>query len=1195
MNQLSVVMNELEKSERLVEDALRLVSSVQVLQKAEKESIEGLVTGRQRRSKGSQSNRARLWNVRGIIRMQQSTAPYGRGTGTDRKQSMRGFPGRRRWLLRLYLAVLVLLACPDAGWAQASAAISGRVEDASGAAVSSATLTVKDVETGATRVVTTDPTGNYRVLSLPIGLHEIRAEKEGFKAAIRTGVKLDVGQEAVVNLRLAVGGARQEITVTEETSMVNTTTASVSGLVGEREIKDLPLNGRSFDNLITLNPGTVNYTKLRSPNTTTSNGNAFAVDGQRPGDNETLLNGVEYTGSSQLAVAPGGVSGNLLGIDAVREFNVLTGDYGAEYGKREGAQVSAVTQSGSNTLHGTLYEFVRNSALDARNYFDQGSIPPFRQNQFGGSLGGPIKKNRLFLFGNYEGFRQSLAVSNVSVVPDAMARRGALPNKSCVETSVQGLVPAMLPYMSFWPQPNGAELGGGCFGEAFSFNHPEQSIREDFGTLRADYILSDRDTLAGAYTIDDGKGLIPLADPLFASALALRSQVISLQETHILSPRVLNVFTAGFSRGGFANDSSPQASFSPNLSFVQGRGPGGIVIGGGVTTTANGTITSAGPNNASSVWNRRNLFTYSDSLQISKGIHQISLGIWLQRLQDNEDTASRQLGQASFSSLTAFLQGMVGAAGNSFQVVPTATELGWRSLMGAWYVQDTIKLRPNLTLEVGLRHEFDTGWNEEAGRAANFVTDANGVLVTAPQIGDSAFTQNNAKWLFGPRVALAWDPHGNGATAVHAGFGIHYSLLDDLAFQLNSVPQRGPTFYNGSISLGTSKFPLSLPAIIPLDPNKTPAPQCSGGPGTPPGCTIYAPQGVQANAKIPTLEEWNLTFEQQLDRNTELRIGYVGSIGHHQLLSIDPNSIPPQICSDPSGCTAGGIGKTTSTVPQGAEYIPVGLRLNPNLSSGFFWYTEGNSSYNALQVDVIRRFTRKLQFRANYTWSKSLDINSAPTGAQANNQAQMVLDRFDLRKDWGPSALNVAHQAHFTATYELPFGHGQYWLAQTGGVTDKLVSGWVFNTITTLMSGFPLTPQVGSNVSGDGDTRNPDRPSLKSKSNFSGPIVLGSPNQWFNPNAFVLPAAGTYGDLGRGTLTGPGLVGVDISLFKNTKIIEKIALQFRAECFNVLNHTNFGTPNPIVFSGGAISPSAGLITATATSSRQIQFGLKLIY
>ena len=1077
--------------------------------------------------------------------------------------------------------LLVLLEFPSVGLAQVSAAISGRVQDPSGAAVSGATIKMRNVETGATRSVTTDPAGNYLVLSLPVGRYNIKVEKVGFQAAAKAGIKLDVGAEAIVNFHLSLGKAVQEITVSGEAPLVNTTTASVSGLVGEREVKDFPLNGRSFDDLITLNPGTINYTAMRSVNTTTSNGNAFAVDGQKPGDNETLLNGVEYTGSSQLAVTPGGVSGYLLGIDAVREFNLQTSTYGAEYGKRSGAQVNVVTQSGSNVLHGTIYEFLRNNILDARNYFDQGSTQPFQQNQFGVSMGGPIKKDRLFLFGNYEGFRQRLSVTSVSLVPDAQARLGNLPDANGLETPVAGLNPAMLPFMQFWPQPD-LELGGGT---AKSFNHPKQSINEDFGTLRLDYILRNRDTLSAAYTVDQGNSLIPLADPLFASALSVGSQVASLQETHIFSPRAVNTFTAGYSRAAFANDSSPYVLFPATLSFVPGLGPGGIVIGGGVTTTGAGVVTPAGPNNASGVWNRRNLFAYADNLQISKGIHQINLGIWLQRLQDNEDTASRQLGQASFATLQTFLTGTV----SSFQIVRQATELGWRSLSGAWYVEDAIKLRRNLTLEVGLRDEFDTGWNEEAGRAANFVTDANGVLVTAPRIGDSAFTQNNARWLFGPRVAVAWDPLGHGTTVVHAGFGIYYSMLDALAFQLNAVPP-----YNGSIS-----YQGKLPVITAVDLTEPVAAQC-GTPGAlATGCTKYSPQGVQANAKIPTVEKWSFSIEHQLSRSMSLRAGYVGSFGYHQLINIDPNSIPPQVCSNAGGCTAGGStsaglpATTTSTVPAGTEYIPVGTRPNPNLTSGFFWYAEGTSSYNALQLDLIKRYTRCLQFRANYTWSKSLDINSAPTGAQANNQAQMVLDRFNLRKDWGPSALNVAHQVHFMGSYELPFGHGQYWLANTSGVTEKLVSGWVFNTITTLMSGFPLTPQIGANVSGDGDTRNPDRPNLNP--NFRGTIVEGGPTQWFNPNAFVLPAPGTYGNLGRGTLRGPGMVSIDVSLFKETKLTEKVAMQFRSECFNVLNHTNFATPNLTVFSGREISPTAGQITSTSTPSRQIQFGLKLIY
>jgi hypothetical protein len=1099
-----------------------------------------------------------------------------------------GWWSSRLLFATLFLPPLMLMASPTSGWAQESSAISGRVEDASGGVVSGATITVKSLETGATRIVTTDSAGDFRVLALPLGPQEVKAEKTGFRAVVRTGINLEVGQEATVHLRLEVGEVVQQIIVSEDAPVVNTTIASVSGIVGEREVKDLPLNGRSFDNLITLNPGAINYSAMKSAQTSTSNGNTFTVAGRRTAENLFLLNGIEYTGSSQLALTPGGVSGELLGIDAVREFNVLTDTYPVEYGKRAGAQVNVVTQSGSNTLHGTVFEFLRNSVLDARNYFSEGSSPsPFKQNQFGGAVGGPLKKDRLFLFGNYEGFRQALAVSNVSVVPDQQARLGNLPNASGVETKVSNLNPSMLQYMSFWPQPNGAELTvkGLPSGTALSFNSPKQHIREDFGTLRTDYNLSDRDSLSGAYTIDDGNSLVPLADPLFASYTMLRMQVASIQETHISSPNFLNTFRAGFSRAGFNLSSSLLASFPANLDFVTGAGPGGIVIGGGVTTTGIAALTSAGPSNAAGVWNRRNLFTYADDLQLSRGIHEISFGVWFQRIQDNEDTASRQLGQASFTSLQTFLQGTV----STFQVVPTTTELGWRSLFGAWYFEDAIKVRPNLTFRVGIRHEFTTGWNEAFGRAANYLINTSGVLVTNPQVGNSVFTQNNAKLLFSPRIGLAWDPFGNGKTAVRAGFGTYYSLIDDLAFLLNSLPP-----YNGSLS-----FSGPLSSIVPIVRGVAPPPTC--GPNVPTPCATYAPQGVQANAKTPTVEEWNLAIEEQLNQSTVFRIAYVGSHGYHGLFSIDPNSIPSQICANAAGCQAGGVATNgtpatvanQSHVAQGTEYIPVGRRPNQYLGAGFFWFTEDNSSYNALETEVSHRLSQGLEFRANYTWSKNLDINSGLTGAQANNQAQMVLDRNRVSRDWGRSALNATNQASISARYELPFGQGKRWLNAASGLGSKLIGGWQLNGISTFLSGFPFTPLIGSNRSGDGDTRNPDRPSVNP--NFSGPVQLREPSQWFNPNAFVLPAPGTFGNLGRGTLTGPGLADVDLSLFKNTAVSERTSLQFRAEFFNAFNRVNFGPPNTTVFSSGAISASAGLITTLATNPRQIQFGLKLIF
>ncbi len=1065
-------------------------------------------------------------------------------------------------------------------YAQVTGSISGKVEDASGATVSGVTITVRSIETGAVRKTTTDDNGDYTVVALPLGAQEVRAEKQGFKPAVRSGIDLQVGQQAVVNFNLQVGEFVQEVSVNEQTPIVNTTTQAVSGVVTESQVKDLPLNGRSYDNLIALNPGAINFSGMKSANTSTSDGNTFTVDGRRTSENIFLWNGIEYTGSSQLGVSPGGASGELLGIDAVREFNVLTDTYGAEYGKRAGAQVIVVTQSGSNRLHGTIFEFLRNSFFDARNFFDLATVPPFRRNQFGGALGGPIRKNRAFVFANYEGFRQALAVSNVSVVPDNQARQGLLPNSSGVYQPVSNLNPSILQYMALWPVANGPELyaNGVPSGTALAYNNPRQSIREDFGTVRNDYNLSSRDTLSDSYTIDNGTNLTPNADPLFASYETLIDQVAGIQETHVVSPRILNTFTAGFTRADFNFEPYQYQQFPPALSFVTGAPVGGIVIGGGVTTSSGSTtITSAGSNNAAESWNRRNLFTVTDGVQITEGIHQISAGVWFQRMQDNEDSASRQLGQATFTSFTTFLQGTA----STFQVIPTANELGWRSLFGAWYVQDAIRLRPHLTVQLGLRDEFTTGWNEADGRAANFIT-SNGVLQTAPVVGSSIFTQNNAKHLWSPRVALAWDPFGDGKTAIRSGFGIYYSLIDDLAFLVNSLPP-----YNAALT-----FSGALSSFLPIVPNSPVAPAC--GPGVPTPCTTYAPQGVQPNAYTPAVAEWNFTIEREITPRTSLRVAYVGSHGYHGLLSVDPNSIPAEICANASGCNSGGVttgilpcgsapGPSVGCVPDGAQYIPTGKRPNPYLSAGFFWYTEGNTSYNALQTDVIHRLSHGLQFRGNFTWSKDLDMNSALTGAQANNQAQMILNRNDLPLDWGPSALNIAAQGSISLSYDLPWSKS----------SNRLLSGWQLNAITTLLTGFPFTPQVGANRSGDGDTRNPDRPNVNTA--FTGPVIIGRPTEWYNPNAFSLPTPGTYGDLGRGVYTGPGLADLDLSLFKNTHVTERTTLQFRAEFFNILNHPNFGPPNATVFSGTAISASAGLITTTTTTSRQIQLGLKLLF
>jgi hypothetical protein len=1106
----------------------------------------------------------------------------------------------RRQIPGLFLAAILAGGMAGPARAQVTASISGRVEDASGAAIPEAAVTVTSLETGAGRMVISDATGAYRVLSLPVGRYEVKAEAAGFKATLRTGISLAVGEEAVVSLKLDVGAVQEQVSVTSEAPLVNTTTASISGLVGERQVKDLPLNGRSFDNLITLNPGAVNYTLKAGPSIGSGEGAYFTVAGRRPSDNVFLMNGIEYTGSSNIGITPGGVSGQLLGIDAVREFNVMSDAYSAEYGKRAGAQVSVVTQSGSNQLHGGLFEFLRNNKLDARNFFDATiGAPPFKRNQFGGSLGGPIKKDKMFLFGNYEGFRHRLGVSNVAFVPDDNARQGSLPcgvaytapadrTANCASglntpVRVPNLDTRMLRFMALWPQSNGPEqvANGVATGVAKNFNNPLQKIREDFGTARFDWNVSDKDTFTAASTVDDGDNTSPLTNPFFGTIAFLRSQVSSAQETHVFSPRIINTIRTGFSRAAFDFDSIALVPLPPDITLFAGKPPGPMSIGG-ASAAAVGALTPAGAGIAGHIWNYRNLFTGSDDVQLILGKHQLSLGGWFQRIQVNANSAPRSYGEAQFASLLGFLQGIT----TQFAGTPNRTFMYWRSLEGAWYVQDVIKLRPNLTLRVGVRDEFTNGWNEKYGRAAQFVPDASGLLTSNPEtstthVGGASFLDNRATKLFGPRVGIAWDPFGKGKTSIRAGFGMFYSLLDNLSFQMNITPPYNTQFAYQNVP---------LPPLLPIIPGKPLPPFC--GSGVTGACTTPGAQGTQVNPKTPAVISWNYSIEQQLTRNMSLRLGYVGSHGYHMIIDIDDNTVAPQICSNPAGCLAGGI-RASGMVPQGTQYFPRGTRPNPYLASGYQWYMEGINSYNALQADLTQRFSGGLSFRANYTFARNMDDGSGVASSQSQNQNQSVMNPRNPLQDYGRSALDFRHQGSGSFNYELPFGNGKRFASGVTGIAEKVVSGWQANGILTLLSGFPFTPLVGTNQSGNGNQFSPDRPNLNP--NFHGPLYIRSVDQWFDPTAFSLPLLGTWGDVGRGVLQGPGLAEFDFSVFKTTHITERTSVLFRAEFFNITNRANFNVPNFLIFSGSSISPSAAKITSTTTSSRQIQLGLKLMF
>ena len=729
-------------------------------------------------------------------------------------------PSRARrlfsWLsLPLFLSASLVLPASRA-LAQTASGIQGRVMDASGAAIPGARVTLQNRNTMAERTTRTNRDGQYQILSVPAGGYRLLVRKSGFAREMRTGIHLAVGQSATANLTLHIGSVRQQVTVHADASPVSLTTSDLAGLVGRRQIRNLPLNGRSYDRLMTLDPGIVNYTSQKIGGIGVSNstiGNNFAVSGNRPQQNLYLLNGIEFTGAAEVNMQPGGTSQELLGVDAVREFNVLRDNYGAEYGKRSGAQVLIVTQSGTNHLHGSIYEFLRNNVLDAPNYFRKGSAPPFQRNQFGASLGGPIQRNKTFLFGNYEGFRQHLHQTGVDLVPDANARRGLLPCKlvspapsPCPASGLVnvGVAPGVASLLNLWPLPSPGAPDFGGISEAF--NSPLQIIHDDFGTARLDRVFSPRDSFSGVYTIDASSDVTPTSTNLYSTDLEnLTEHVASLQETHVFSPSLLNVARVGYSRAWYyyTGEPTPGTPAASVAGFVVNHAVGAVVVGGSAAANPTAQISLAGSNVGTNLHLARNLFTYEDHLTLTHRRQSLTAGVWLQPLLANEDLALLQSGQATFSGLQQFLEGIAA----SFNYDPAPTEMNWRVLMGAWYAQDLIRLTPRLAASLGFRDGFTTGWNEAHNRAANFVFQ-NGVIQTQPRVGQSAFTVNNAKFLPQPRIGLAWQPAKR--TVVHAGFGMYNDMQDALGYRLDQNAPFNPNYHLADLPV--TRFPLASPA-----------------------------------------------------------------------------------------------------------------------------------------------------------------------------------------------------------------------------------------------------------------------------------------------------------------------------------------------------------------------------------------------
>ena len=1066
----------------------------------------------------------------------------------------------------------------------AGGTISGAITNETGLPVPNARVAATDVKSNVTKVVTTDVRGLFAFPDLPPSSYEFKVTAPSFKTHIFTGIFLAVDQKLSLNLTIMSGHPNDVVRAAAATTEANQTTSTVEGNVNASAVRNTPLNGRDWTQLATLQAGVTGVqtgSATGGGNTERGFGAPISISGARPDQNSYRLDGISINDYSN--GAPGSVLGDNLGIDAVEQVSVLGSNYPAEYGRTSGGVINAVTRSGTKSFHGDIYEFSRNSALDARNFFDGPKIPPFKRNQFGGSAGAPIQKDRTFIFGDYEGLRQSLGVTTVDTVPSPAAlglNTGpnggpgpatlcSIPQNGCTTTQIpasgpgsavnpdptthidQGVLPFIL---AFYPPPNGPLLGNGDTG-IFSFAG-QQITNENYFTVRIDRKFSDKDTLSGTYMRDNSKTVQPDNFNELLSNVVSRRQVVTLHAQHLFSATLLNAARFGFSRsvgitGGLtkilnANMLDPTFAFVPGGLAGEVRSVPGLTNFSGAPTTG-GVLLS----NKSLAWNS---FQGGDDVFLSRGIHSFRFGVLVERMQSNELSLPAVNGRFRFDSLLNFLTNrphvFQGAGG---QAVP---DVGLRQTLFGAYAQDDIRPQKNLTVNLGLRYEMATVPTESQNRISNLrnLTDL------VPHVGSPLFLNPNLR-NFEPRIGFAWNPRG-GNTLLRGGFGI---------FDVLPLPYEFQNSFQLAVPFVRSIFANTLqPGMFPTGAFQTFSSQSNFGLAT----------HVEFKPKRNYVMQWNLGLARELTSTLSLTIGYVGSRGVHLPYRVDNiDMVLPTL------------------TPSGYVFPPTATSqtLNPNFGRIDATLWQAGSFYHALQADVSKRVSHGVELHAAYTWGKSIDTLSATAADDAFPNGLFNQLFFDQRTTRGLSDFNVAQTLVVSFTWEMP-SHDWNSRALTWAA-----NGWQLGGLYKASSGQPFTPILGGDPAGmkvDETSELPNRlagPGCGTLSN------AGNPNHYIKTECLAFPGVNKWGNLGRNTLIGPGVSKLDLSVFKNNRIrriSEDFNVQFRAEFFNILNHANFSSPtdNSTVFdqSGKPIS-SAGLVTSTQTTSRQIQFALKLIW
>lgn len=1117
--------------------------------------------------------------------------------------------------------VCALVLAASAAYAQ-TGTVSGTIVDPSGARVPDARITAKNQATASARTAVTDANGTYSIPNLAVGAYDITVEKQGFSALQFKGITLTVAQNLTLDGTLQVGAASQAVEVSGAgIAPINLEDAQLSNVVEQRKIVDLPLITRDPYQLVLLSPGSQQVNSALG---------GFSINGQRERNNNFLVDGTDNNDASVPGIA-GGIS--TLNPDSTQEFRVITNNFLPEFGRNTGAIIDVVTKSGSNQFHGDLYEFNRVNALAARDYFNPTPDPqnPFVRNQFGASLGGPIKKDKTFFFVNSEWDRFRTTLTNSAVVPTAQFKSGiftadgqqinlASPSSSNNALGLP-LDPTMQKILSQYPNPNGPAVDSIRGIYFFPTGEPLDSANV---TFRLDHRFNDKYSVSARYIyngLTDGNSLDEIIPGIGGVATAQQSHNDSLNFIAAFRPNLVNEFRAGFNRTDDAFTCNGASSID-KVGSLDNFGFGSdysFNTSTNVPTISDFACGALGDSNGQA--RRAGAWSLANNLSWIRGAHSIKFGGEFRYIYENGFDAFGSRPVVDFTSfgnfgiqvvncpgacendevlqtMAAALLGVPGIQSQTqfFNAQGTRTATDFREFVQheyGFFVQDSWKVRKNLTLELGMRYEFDGVPFERDGNLSNLL---NQQASAAPPITFQTVGPGTGRRLyrddyhdFEPRLGLAWDPFGTGKTSFRVGYGIfHDRIFGNLFTNLKG----NPPFVAGVQNFPNDDFANGIGNVVTLASLRPPVTQPAPSASVPDGSLLTGISIINPNLKTPYTQSWNVGIQRDLGAGMTIEVDYVGSGTHRLVRSIDGNPPLPALVA-----AAQANGSLPKNVSGGTLRIApfVGLPQvtgNTAFEEPIVIESVGNATYNGLQTVFRKRLGHGLDLQAAYTWSHAIDDAADPLVAPGGNR-NIARNSFNLHEERGTSDYDLRHRLILNYLYELPFGPGHKFLRQ--GIASRVVGGWELAGLSSFQSGHPFDIYSSRDSEYTGLTNRPDltgNPSIPSGAarNQVGPPI----------SAFTVQPFGRPGNLGRNTFTGPRYFDTNVSLLKNTRITERLNLQFRAEAYNVFNRIQFdnpGTAGDTLGSPGTFGQALNTLTQPdgTTSARQIQLALKLVF